>query len=196
MPLTGSYVLPVNRIPDVFSRIRDGQAPERFTHQLLKDWGFKSTNDRAFIGLLKELGFLSPDGQPTQRYLAYRDHSRSKQIMATASREAYADLFLIKEHPSANDKATIEGKFKSFHNTSDNVANLMAKTFFALLPLADHSSPKQQQELPPNDNKFEIPEFINPPSDASTNGRLFITISRYTFQQRRTSKFTMLFSNL
>ena len=117
MALTGSYVLPVTRIPDIFTRIRDGQAPDRLSNQLLKDWGFKSTNDRAFVPLLKELGFLSPDGQPTQRYLAYRDHSRSKQIMATALRETYADLFLIKEHPSSNDKAAIEGKFKSYHNT-------------------------------------------------------------------------------
>jgi hypothetical protein len=39
MALTNAYVLPTNRIPDIFAKIRDGQAPERFTHQLLKDWG-------------------------------------------------------------------------------------------------------------------------------------------------------------
>ena len=43
MALTNAYVLPVNRIPDLFGKIRDGQAPERFTHQLLKDWGVSST---------------------------------------------------------------------------------------------------------------------------------------------------------
>lgn len=137
MPLTNSYVLPVNRIPDILQRIRDGQAPERFTHQLLKDWGFASTNDRPFIPLLKSLGFLTSDGKPTARYLDYRDHSRSKIILGEAMRDAYGDLFLIKENPTLNDRAAIEGKFKSFHNASDNVASLMAKTFLALLPLAD-----------------------------------------------------------
>jgi hypothetical protein len=44
MPLTNAYVLPTNRIGDLFKKIQDGQAPERFTNQLLKDWGFKSTN--------------------------------------------------------------------------------------------------------------------------------------------------------
>src|SRR4051794_35987527 len=140
MALTSSYVLPTNRIPDIFAKIRDGQAPERFTNQLLKDWGFTSTNDRAFVGLLKALGFLSADGKPTQRYHDYRDHSRSKQVMAQAIREAYGDLFLIKEHPSNADRTTIEGKFKSFHNVSDNVAGLMTKTFLGLLPLADLTS--------------------------------------------------------
>jgi hypothetical protein len=65
MALTNAYVLPTNRIPDFFSKIRDGQAPERFTNQLLKDWGFNSTNDRAFIPLLKALDFLTADGKPT-----------------------------------------------------------------------------------------------------------------------------------
>lgn len=137
MALTNAYVLPVNRIPDLFGKIRDGQAPERFTHQLLKDWGFNSTNDRAFIPLLKALDFLTADGKPTKRYSDYRDHSGSKLVMAQALRDAYSDIFLIKAMPAASDKAAVEGKFKSFHNASPNVASLMARTFFALLGLAD-----------------------------------------------------------
>ncbi len=140
MPLTNAYVLPITRIPDLFNRIRDGQAPDRFTQQLLKDWGFASMNDRAFIPLLKALGFLTADGKPTARYTDYRDHSRSKQILGEAIRETYGDLFLIKENPTTSDRAAIEGKFKSFHNASDNVAGLMAKTFLALLPLAELNS--------------------------------------------------------
>lgn len=137
MALSSAYVLPTNRIPEIFSRIRDGQAPDAFTQQLLRDWGFTSTNDRAFVPLLKGLGFLSADGKPTQRYHDYRDHSRSPKVMAQALREAYGDIFLIKELPSSADRAAIEGKFKSFHNVSENVAMLMAKTFLSLLPLAD-----------------------------------------------------------
>lgn len=142
MGLTASYVLPTNRIPDLFSKIRDGQAPERFTHALLRDWDFKSTNDRAFVPLLKELGFLTADGVPTNLYHDYRDHSRSKSVLGQAIRNAYGDLFLIKESPTAADKSAIEGKFKSFHNVSDNVAGLMSKTFFGLLALADLSKPR------------------------------------------------------
>lgn len=148
MALTNTYVLAVNRIPDLFGKIRDGQAPERFTHQLLKDWGFSSTNDRAFIPLLKEIGFLTTDGKPTPIYHDYRDHSRSKTVMANALRESYGDIFLIKEHPSAADRAAVEGKFKSFHNASENVASLMTKTFFGLLALADLSAKKSIASVP------------------------------------------------
>lgn len=80
MALTSAYVLPIKRIPDVFAKIRDGQAPDQLSIQLLKDWDFKSTNDRAFIPLLKALGFLSSDGKPTQRYHNYRNHSHPKLL--------------------------------------------------------------------------------------------------------------------
>lgn len=165
MPLTNAYVLPINRIPDLFRKIQDGQAPERFTIQLLRDWQFASTNDRAFIPLLKALGFLTADGKPTQRYLDYRDHSRSKTVLGQGMREAYDDIFLIKEHPTASDRSAIEGKFKSFHNVSDHVAGLMAKTFFALLPLADLSGKAKvaPTELPAASEHAEESQQTNNP---------------------------------
>ncbi len=161
MALANAYVLPTNRIPDIFSKIRDGQAPDHFSQQLLKDWGFTSTNDRAFLPLLKALGFLSADGKPTQRYNDYRDHSRSKLVLGQALKDAYSDIFLIKEHPTNSDRSAIEGKFKSFHNASDHVAGLMAKTFLGLLQLADLTS-KQQQTPPPPEEKSKSTKLNDP----------------------------------
>ncbi|MFC1525422.1 DUF5343 domain-containing protein, partial [Candidatus Latescibacterota bacterium] len=159
-------VLPINRIPDIFGKIRDGQAPEQFTQQLLRDWGFTSKNDRAFIPLLKTLGFLTSDGKPTQRYNDYRDHSRSKGVMGQAIRGAYSDLFLIKESPTSADSKAIEGKFKSYHNVSDHLAKLMTRTFYGLLALADLKSkskklePKEEPEAPDKEN--DEPEPVAP----------------------------------
>ncbi|MBM4328513.1 MAG: hypothetical protein FJ118_15280 [Deltaproteobacteria bacterium] len=159
MALTNAYVLPTNRIPEIFGKIRDGQAPERFTQQQLKDWGFRSSTDRAFIPLLKALGFLTTDGMPAQRYNDYRDHSRSKHVMAEALRDAYHDIFLIKEHPTTADRSSMQGKFKSFHNVSDNVAGLMAKTFLGLLGLADLSAKGAASSAP------EEPEHTSPENE-------------------------------
>jgi len=143
LALSSSYTQAYGKIGEFFTKIRDGQAPSQFTHQLLKDLGFKSNTHRAYIPIMKSLGFLSPDGKPTQRYSDYRDHSKSKKIMGDGLKEAYSDIFLIKEIPSKADKITIEGKFKSFHNTSDTVAKLIASTFFSLLALADLNASEQ-----------------------------------------------------
>jgi hypothetical protein len=171
MALSNAYVQGYRKIPELFKKIRDGQAPERFTHQLLKDWGFSTSNDRQFIQLLKALGFLSPDGKPTSRYHDYRDHSRSNQVMAEALREAYGDIFLIKSSPSKEDKASIKGKFESFHNASQRTAQLMTSTFLALIDLADLSGkakPKRQPQISDERGKAGVTPDVAPPRETPT----------------------------
>jgi hypothetical protein len=155
MALPTTYTQEFKRLDEFFSKIRDAQAPDKFTNQLLVDWGYKSNNHRPFIPILKALGFLTADGTPTQRYKEYRNHSASKSIMGDAIKEAYSDIFLIKEKPTASDKSLIEGKFKSYHNASDTVAGLMTKTFFALLDLADLNTPVASPFKKPKDKLEE-----------------------------------------
>jgi hypothetical protein len=148
MALTNAYVQVYGQLPELFGRISEGSAPDKFTTQHLKDWGYASSNYRAVIPLLKALGFLSADGAPTSRYHEYRNTAQSKRIMTEAIREAYGDLFTIKAKPTNADRALIEGKFKSVHNASPTTAKLMASTFYALLDLADLSaSPEQKVEV-------------------------------------------------
>jgi hypothetical protein len=71
MALTDVYVQTPSQFAEFFKQIRQGQAPRHFTNQHLKDLGFTSTNHRSFIPLLKALGFLTADGQPTPRYHDY-----------------------------------------------------------------------------------------------------------------------------
>lgn len=164
MGLTNAYVQGYGKMPELFAKIRDGQAPDQFTHQLLKDLGFTSTNDRSFIPLLKAIGFLAPDGKPTSRYHAYRDHSRSKAVMAEALREAYQDIFLIKSSPTKDDQKAIKGKFKSYHNSSDRAAQLMTNTFLALLSLADLGVTTK----PPTEKK---PSLLKPKPQAEESSK-------------------------
>lgn len=148
MALPTTYTQAYVQLGEFFSKIRDAQAPDKFTNQILKDLGFKSNNHRPFIPLMKSLGFLASDGTPTQRYHDYRNHSLSKKKMGEALKDAYSDLFLIKEKPTSGDKDLIQGKFKSYHNASDNVAKLHTSTFYALLELADldHKAPNKPHE--------------------------------------------------
>jgi hypothetical protein len=159
MALTDAYVQVYGQLGAFFDELRRGQAPRQFTIQHLKDLGFASSNHRALIPLLKALGFLSADGQPTQRYHDYRDASQSKRIMAEALREAYADLFVLRAKPAESDRGLIEGKFKSTHNVSDRLAKLMANTFFALLTLADLEAARPVVAEP-------LPKPEEPPSEA------------------------------
>jgi uncharacterized protein DUF5343 len=161
LPLTDAYVQTYGQLAELFRQIRQGQAPDQFTVQHLKDLGFTSSNHRLFLPLLKALGFLTADGKPTPRYHEYRDESQSKRIMTEALREAYGDLFVLRARPSDADKALIEGKFKSTHNTSARMAKLMASTFYSLLQLAD---------LDVVPSKAAIPSIAELPSSEERHG--------------------------
>lgn len=146
MALTNTYVQIYGQLPELFGRISDGAAPSKFSNQHLKDWGYTSSNYRAAIPLLKALGFLSADGAPTSRYHEYRNTANSRKVMGEAIKEAYGDLFTIKANPTPSDRSLIEGKFKSTHNASPNIAKLMASTFYSLLDLADLSKNTEQKD--------------------------------------------------
>lgn len=164
MALTDSYIQVYGQLPEFFRRIADGQAPDSFTTQYLKDLGFTSSNFRAVIPLLKSLGFLSPDGVPTSRYHEYRNLARSRQVLGEAIREAYGDLFTIKAKPTDADRQLIEGKFRSVHNATPNTSKLMTSTFYALLDLADLDTPaKKAEEQKSEENKPDP----NPPATPS-----------------------------
>lgn len=154
--LTKRYLISAKNIAPIFKKIIDGTAPEKFSNEHLRGLGFKSSNDRAIIPVLKDLGFLTADGTPTQRYHNYRDHSKSKKILGEALKEAYSEIFHLNEKPTESDRQAILGKFKTTHNVSDKVAELQTKTFFTLLKLADISTVSKLKQ--PKSSKEEKPE--------------------------------------
>jgi hypothetical protein len=48
--------------------IKTAGVPERVTFEFLKTLGFKSSNDRPIITIMKGIGFLDTDGKPTEQY--------------------------------------------------------------------------------------------------------------------------------
>ncbi|WP_155986099.1 DUF5343 domain-containing protein [Thioalkalivibrio sp. AKL7] len=163
MALPGVYTQVYGQLPSFLATIREGQAPDKFTQQHLKDLGYASSNYRSYIPILKAIGFLSADGTPTARYRAYRDSTQSRRVLGEALKESYADLFVIKSHPTDKDKDALAGKFKSAHNATDRTAELMAKTFLALLKEADidhapSKRPKPQEKEKPKEEGSEEPK--------------------------------------
>lgn len=155
--LTKRYLYAVSRTSEFFDQIVKGTAPETFSTEHLRKIGFKSTNDRAYIPLLKDLGFLGANGAPTERYHAYRaGGAKGKVVMGQAVMEAYSDIFHVNANPTESDREAINGVFKSTHNATDKVASLQTTTFFALLKLADLNAAREDNsselEIEPNTN--------------------------------------------
>lgn len=153
MALLNQYVLNHGQLGSFFDRIREAQAPEKFTHQFLKDLGFTSSNYRAYVPLMKGLGFLAEDGSPRSEYMELLDATQWKSAISKALRKSYSDIFTFKAKPTKADKAAIQGKYKTTYNLNDLSAERAASTFLALLDLADEESLyTKKQDTPAADN--------------------------------------------
>jgi hypothetical protein len=67
MTTTSRYLSSTKNVSAIFQKIREGIPPDKFNYDHLKAIGFGGSNDRAIVPLLKDLGFLTTDGSPTQR---------------------------------------------------------------------------------------------------------------------------------
>lgn len=139
MALPTAYLTSTKNLEAIFNAIQSAKAPPKFTQRFLEDLGFKSAADRLVINMLKSLGFLSPDGSPTQRYFEYLDQSRGGWVLAQALEEAYADLYQLNRNAHALSRQDLIGKIKTLTQgqASDSVVGKMATTFTSLAGLAD-----------------------------------------------------------
>ncbi|SRR6266851_5681445 len=115
MALPDTYTLKPGSIPAYFDAILQAQAPERFSIKFLEGLEFKSTNDRLFVGILKDLGFLDADAVPTKRYYEFLDRSQSRRVLATAIREAYADLFAVNKDAHKLPTEEVKNKLRTLY---------------------------------------------------------------------------------
>ena len=155
MALPTSYLTSMKNLSAILNSVVGAQAPEKFTTRFLESLGFASATDRLMIGVLKSLGFLAEDGRPTQRYFDYLDQTRSSIVMASAVREAYADLFRVNKQANKLSKIEIVNKLKTLTQGqySEAVLDKMAATFgglcsqsdFETIPVADE---KQDLDMP------------------------------------------------
>ena len=169
MPTEAPYMMSITNVPAILEKVRTAGTPPKFTHEFLKSTlGFSGSNDRGFIKVLRQLGFLTADGVPTQRYNDYRGDQPGKAL-AVGLREGWPDFFLANEKIYELSNTQIQGIAKSLTGAGDSVAQKIAATFKAFSDKADWSAPVQQQENP-TDTVDTEPEFGGRSGDEQRRG--------------------------
>ena len=151
MSLTNAYLITTKNLASVINSVVSAKAPERFTNKFLEDLGFKSSNDRLYVGVFKALGLIDDAGQPTTRYYEFIDQTQTGHVLASAIEEAYEDLFNLRKDAQNMTNDEVKNKFKTLTQgqKSDTVLSNMTSTFKALCALADWSqTPATQNEQP------------------------------------------------
>lgn len=159
------YMLVNNKISTILERIRSAAKPDKVTQNLLKSWGFSSTNDRAIISVLKRLDFLTEDGVPNSNYDSLRDASKWKETLGQQIKILYKDLFLIDEKINISSEQEIKGAISRVSGKDEKSVDRYFSTFKTLCGLANFSQSNnkiKELEIDNSADNIKDDEIKNP----------------------------------
>lgn len=119
--------------------IPDRGVPNKVTIEHLQSIGFKSTNDRPIVAVLKFVGVLQQDGRPSEAYKQLRNRETGKKTLAAMIRKAYSDLFEVYPNANVKESGTLQNYFASKTNVGAGSLRNIVGTFQALCASADFS---------------------------------------------------------
>jgi hypothetical protein len=117
--------------------IQKSGVPPKVTIQYIESVGFKSSNDRAILTVLKAIGFIEGSGAPSSVWKAYRNKDQAKAVMAAALKKTYANLFTTYPNAYQKDNEALRNFFSSHTNVGESTLVLMVRTFKQLAEMAD-----------------------------------------------------------
>ena len=138
------------------------KVPTKVDEDWLSSVGYSDrANDRRFIPILRELGFISDDGTPTEVYSEYRDQNKSKEIMSKALKAAYPDLFSTYKDPFTEDEGNIINLIKIKKSYSQKTAELATRTFKVLAAVAGIIPDTESSTLKRSSRRAEKPKLTS-----------------------------------
>lgn len=142
------YVMSNKNLDPLFAKIASAKVPDKFTHVFLqKTIGLKGTNDRAYIPLLRTLGFLDASGTPTASYRHLKNSTTAKVAIANGIRSAYGPLFASEEAAHKLNPEKLKGLIAQVAGTEEGMTARIASTFSVLAKLADFEKSDESQNV-------------------------------------------------
>jgi hypothetical protein len=167
-----AYMMNTGSLRNFFNKIPLVGLPEKVTTRYLYTLGFKSTNDRKIIPLLKSIKFLDDSGSPTDYYKRYRDTSKSSIVLGNALKEVYSDLFKIFPDADKQNRDTLRNFFRTNTGLGDVAVNAITDTFRALCSISNLNSaiPENSDLTEENDCDLDEGKIHNHVINIALNG--------------------------
>jgi len=134
------YMANPARIRELLHKIQTVGVLEKLTSQSLSTLGFRSSNDRPLIKVMKAIGFISGTGEPTDRWQRYRNTQIAGTVLAEGIGDHYAELYKFYPDAHIRDNEALRNFFSTHTKVSSSTLNLIVLTFKTLSELADFTS--------------------------------------------------------
>jgi hypothetical protein len=138
--------------------------PTKVTQKWLEGLGFKSTNDRRLIPVLKFVGFVSSEGVPTPVWARYRGAERGA-VLAEALRQSYGALFQTFPDAQRRDAEALLNFFRANTDLAEGAARRCVQTFQILAAAADWDKD------PPDDIDLDEDDDVKDENDEQRLGK-------------------------
>lgn len=138
--MTYPYIAKSGTLKKFIEKIPSVGIPDKVNQNYLYTLGFKSTNDRPIISVLRFIKFLDENGAPTDFYKNYRDTSKSSLVLENSLKESYSELFKLYPNADKQDNDSLTNFFRTSSGLGEKAVKTMAETFKALCSLAEFGS--------------------------------------------------------
>jgi hypothetical protein len=158
---TFPYTMNVGGVAKFLKHIRDSGVPSKVTVAYLQSVGFRSSNDRRLIAVLKDIGFLDDQGRPTDSWRQYRG-SGGKRELGRAIRTGYGELFDIYPDAQTRDDEAITNFIRGHSEYGARVVGFALNTFRVLCAEADFAAGAEPRL--PTSNTDSAPQAAGQPA--------------------------------
>jgi hypothetical protein len=161
-----AYTKVPGKLKDFLGKVRSLGVPANVTTKWLESIGYKSSNDRSILGVIRQIKFIDDANNPTEKWSKYRG-GNYKQVLADGIREGYEDLFAV--YPAAHNRSNeeLENFFSTKSTAGKQVISAIVGTFKTLCELADFSS--DMNSLQSNDSNVKLLRKVDTPNEQETS---------------------------
>lgn len=148
MTMSFTYAIKTGSLKEFLQKVQFKELgiPDKVNRDYLKSIGYTSSNDLPLMRVLKSIGFIDKSNTPTQQFRDFRTE-KSGQVMATALRNVYSELFKIYPEPHKKNKTALENFFaRSKPSLKRFTLGLYVDTFKTLCEFADFEAVTKKVE--------------------------------------------------
>jgi hypothetical protein len=141
-----SYTVVPTKLKQFLEKIPDTGVPAKLTSQELVARGFKSSNDRSIVPVLKAIGMVDGSSVPTSNWAAYRDRKNNRRLMGQLIRSAYGSLYDVYPDAHVRSDEDLRNLMATKTRSGERVVTAMLGTFRALSSMADFEEQETARE--------------------------------------------------
>lgn len=147
--MAADKLFPYTPVPKNLSRLLETipsvGTPPRATQEWLASIGFSGGNNKRNLAVIRQVGIIGSQGQPTDLWVALR--SRDRAAFGAGVRKAYADLFATYPDADRKDDEALIAFVRSKTDYAEKVQRLAVRTFKVFVEFGDFDGDIAPAEL-------------------------------------------------